>query len=166
MMDEVTLLVAVLLVQLVQRAMLIHGVQYVSCVLDHFGVVSVSFGVHNARHLCHAALLKEQFGIGVVRANDLVQGGENRGERLVGMTASAGVLLGGIGQDGDEFFDRPATEHVAVLRIDGEIAQGDGRCVHHGIALVHAKEIDELGQTTCLANFSTQVHRWLPIAGR
>ena len=146
-LHEVVLLVAVLLEKFVQRTMLVQRGENVCRVFHHFGTVDRAFGVQDASHLRHTALLHENLGVALVLADDFVERSESRGDGLVRMTPLSVRLLQWIGQNGEQFFDRPSAQHVAVLRIDGQISQGDGCGVDHRIALVDAQQVDQFVQT-------------------
>ena len=117
-MDKITLLVSVLFVQFMKWSMFVHGVQHMGGVFNHFGIVHMSLSIHDAGHLRDATFLEENLRIGIVGTNDFIQGSEHGSESFVGMTASAGCLFCWIGKNSDEFFDRPTTENIAVLRIN------------------------------------------------
>ena len=120
-LHEVVLLVAVLLEKIVQRTMLVQRGENVCRVFHHFGTVDRAFGVQDASHLRHTALLHENLGVALVLADDFVQCSESRGNRLVGMAPLSVRLFRWIGQNGEQFLDRPSAQHVAILRIDGQI---------------------------------------------
>ncbi len=163
---KVRLLVAVLLQQIVQILVLPHGGEHMRRILDNLDrkVLGVACDEH---HALDAALAVAGLDEVVVALDALVDAGEHGGDRvLVQDTQAHRHWPLRVGQLVHQILHGVLSDELAILGVNGQIAQSD-RCHAHNrlvLVLLGLEEMHKGGQTLELADLLAYDNRGAPVA--